>query len=81
MATEAIKSEQTERSSKKKTVVMASDAKVGDGKESSLSNSGGKKADGGEKSGGLGKGRKKNYSEVIYADKEVEKMEEQCKQQ
>ena len=78
MATEAIKSEQPERSSKKKTVVMASDAKVGDGKKSS---SEGKNADGGGKAAGLGKGRKKNYSEVIYADKEVEKMEEQCKQQ
>ena len=78
MATEAIKSEQPERSSKKKTVVMASDAKVGDGKESS---SEGKKADGGGKAAGHGKGRKKNYSEAIYADKEEEKMGDQCKQQ
>ena len=75
METGALKSEQQERSSKKKTVVMAPDAKVGDGEE--------RKADGGAKAGGLGKtsSRKKNYSEVIYADKEVEKMEEQCKQQ
>ena len=74
MATEAIKSEQPDKSSKKKTVVMAPEAKVGDGKES--------KAEGGGKSvGGLGKGRKKNYTEVIYADKEAEKMEDQCKQQ
>ena len=75
METGAIKSEQQERSSKKKTVVMAPDTKVGDGEE--------RKADGGVKAGGLGKiwSRKKNYSEVIYADKEVEKMEEQCKQQ
>ena len=52
---------------------MAPDAKDCDGEEG--------KASGGEKAGGLRRNRKKNYSEVIYADKEVEKMEDQCKQQ
>ena len=74
MTSGAIKSEEEQMLPKKKTVVMAPDAKVEDeGKASGGS--------GGGKAGGLAKGRKKNYSQVIYADKEVEKMEEQCKQQ
>ena len=76
LASEAIKSEQPDKTSKKKTVVMAPDAKGIDEDEGKASGAGG-----GCKAGGLAKGRKKNYSQVIYADKEVEKMEEQCKQQ
>ena len=77
LASGAIKSEEPDKSTKKKTVVMALDAKVGDADEGKASGGG----SGGGKAGGLAKGRKKNYSQVIYADKEVEKMEEQCKQQ
>ena len=72
----AIKSEAPEKAPKKKTVSIAEDADRGGDAAAATARgaSPGKPA-------GSRRTRKKNYNEVIYADKEAEKMEEQCRQQ